>query len=384
MKGYYIVLLVLVVCLLLGGVVAILYFVRGDHLVQNALHAKPRMISSSDELISDVHAHYQSWLREYFNLSGWTLLGNDKFLGWFLVRGPEPLGQKLAFISNFNHTNALQTLRQIRKAHPSVFVIMMDGEPKYLTGAVGIDILITTKLDKQPDAGLIIYLPYYIFHFYMDKPEHALLWKYSDSEHFLSAKPVPPGEKTKFCVFAYGNCNTEFSGVRARQKFYRILNDLSGGRVDNLGICLSGGSRKRKQQGDLFTNDIMFRPYRFCIVFENEGRKGYVSEKIANAMMAGCIPIYLGALDITDYFNPGSFIHVREYGSLEKCAEAVLKIDENKQLYEKMCSEPWVVPGEETINRRSRRLLQNMDDQLRQQTSLQSCLFPSAGRIDLS
>lgn len=37
------------------------------------------------------------------------------------------------------------------------------------------------------------------------------------------------------------------------------------------------------------------RRYKFTIAFENQSYPGYVTEKIADALMAGTVPIYWGA-----------------------------------------------------------------------------------------
>lgn len=48
--------------------------------------------------------------------------------------------------------------------------------------------------------------------------------------------------------------------------------------------------------------------YRFCICFENFGSPGYVTEKINDCILAGTVPIYLGAPDIADYVPEGCFL----------------------------------------------------------------------------
>ncbi len=41
--------------------------------------------------------------------------------------------------------------------------------------------------------------------------------------------------------------------------------------------------------------------------------QGYVTEKIFDAFFAGCIPIYEGAPDVTDYIPPETFIDKRKF-----------------------------------------------------------------------
>lgn len=56
--------------------------------------------------------------------------------------------------------------------------------------------------------------------------------------------------------------------------------------------------------------------YRFAICFENTAFPGYVTEKIFDCFVAGCIPVYLGAPDITEMIPAGSFIDARDFADL--------------------------------------------------------------------
>ena len=53
--------------------------------------------------------------------------------------------------------------------------------------------------------------------------------------------------------------------------------------------------------------------YRFALCFENTAFPGYVTEKIFDCFVAGCIPIYLGAPDIKDLVPARSFINARDF-----------------------------------------------------------------------
>ena len=53
----------------------------------------------------------------------------------------------------------------------------------------------------------------------------------------------------------------------------------------------------------------VMRQYRFALVMENSNKPGYVTEKIANAFIAGAIPVYYGTRDVFKIFNPDAFIY---------------------------------------------------------------------------
>jgi len=54
--------------------------------------------------------------------------------------------------------------------------------------------------------------------------------------------------------------------------------------------------------------------YRFCLCYENiRDEPGWITEKIFDAMRSGCVPIYWGASNITDYVNADAFIDRRRF-----------------------------------------------------------------------
>ena len=71
---------------------------------------------------------------------------------------------------------------------------------------------------------------------------------------------------------------------------------------------------KYSDRGFRDTDDIVavYQPFRFAIVFENNAVRGYVTEKITNALLADTIPIYWGAPDIAKYVNLDRIVHCGE------------------------------------------------------------------------
>ena len=58
------------------------------------------------------------------------------------------------------------------------------------------------------------------------------------------------------------------------------------------------------------------KPYKFSICYENaKDIPGYITEKIFDSFFAGCIPIYWGAPNITEYVPPETFIDKKEFDS---------------------------------------------------------------------
>lgn len=73
--------------------------------------------------------------------------------------------------------------------------------------------------------------------------------------------------------------------------------------------------------------------YKFAVCFENMGRaNGYMTEKIFDCFRSGCVPIYLGAANVTDYIPEDAFIDFRRFVSYDELYRFLL--DMPQQRYE--------------------------------------------------
>jgi hypothetical protein len=75
--------------------------------------------------------------------------------------------------------------------------------------------------------------------------------------------------------------------------------------------------------------------YCFCYAYENMCNiKGYITEKILNVFSAGCVPIYWGAENITDYIPKNCFIDRRDFSSDEQLYKFLKNMKEKEyQIY---------------------------------------------------
>jgi hypothetical protein len=55
--------------------------------------------------------------------------------------------------------------------------------------------------------------------------------------------------------------------------------------------------------------------YRFSICYDNAIFPGYVTEKIFDCFYAGCVPVYYGAPDVSEYIPKNCFIDKRDFSS---------------------------------------------------------------------
>ncbi|MCH9613802.1 MAG: hypothetical protein SP1CHLAM54_08110 [Chlamydiia bacterium] len=71
-------------------------------------------------------------------------------------------------------------------------------------------------------------------------------------------------------------------------------------------------------RGSIPSKYEVLRNYRFSLCFENtQNIEGYITEKIFDCFHVGCVPIYLGASNVSDYIPVNCFIDMRNFTSFE-------------------------------------------------------------------
>lgn len=85
--------------------------------------------------------------------------------------------------------------------------------------------------------------------------------------------------------------------------------------------------------GYRFKMDTISR-YRFTIAFENAIAPDYVTEKFYDPLVAGSVPVYLGAPNISDFApGEGCFIDASEWETPESLARYLLELARDDELY---------------------------------------------------
>lgn len=230
------------------------------------------------------------------------------------------------YTSDINYV-ASYNLKNYRYKNNSLNIIL-DGEPTNLS-TVKADLAIVDKHVLLPSCKTL-YVPQFVCSFIELNNNPNILVKTNNEKI----------EKSKFCCFAYSNCNEANPGVKDRKNFYYLLQKLSNNRVDNLGKCYNSNYNSQSYWPD---NKTLFKPYKFVVAFENNQLEGYITEKLVMPMISRAIPIYLGAPDVHKYFNTKSFIHVRDFKSFEDCIQYILKVDNDDNLYQRILKEPYFV-----------------------------------------
>lgn len=139
---------------------------------------------------------------------------------------------------------------------------------------------------------------------------------------------IPDFDAKKFCVLFAGNkdsChpNSLYAKRRAAISYFAASHP---GELDLYGPGWEGYSDWKGTVGQKW--DVL-KNYKFSICFENMGnQRGYVTEKIFDCLVGGCVPIYLGAVNITDYIPKECFIDRRDFSCDDELYYFLMNMDE--------------------------------------------------------
>jgi len=175
---------------------------------------------------------------------------------------------------------------------------------------------------------------------YLDDPRHLRLPYYAWG-------PPPAGagteqeiaqvmaSKTRFCGFVVTNAKKKKTHKRV-EFFHRLSKykkvDSGGAAFNNIGRVLPRGLNHKLE---------FLRPCKFNIAFENGSTPGYTTEKITDAMRAGCVPIYWGNPRIAEEFNPKSFLNYFDLPSEEALIEKIIELDRDDAKYLEYLRQPY-------------------------------------------
>lgn len=158
-----------------------------------------------------------------------------------------------------------------------------------------------------------------IFIAFDNSVDHAQYCKfYYPQPRLQMIEDVPTFKNKKFCVLMNGN--KDFSHPQAlyseRRKVIRFFEMKHFQEFDLYGPDWHG---YRSWKGFAQSKWDTLKYYKFCICYENmRDQLGYITEKIFDCLVAGCVPVYLGASNITDYVPASCFVDRRHFSSDEE------------------------------------------------------------------
>lgn len=128
-------------------------------------------------------------------------------------------------------------------------------------------------------------------------------------------------QKSHFCAYVQGN------RVPFRESFVKALGRYKHVVCAGPSLNNTGSFANRAQKYDLF------RDSKFAVAFENEASLGYTTEKLPDALVSDCVPIYWGDPAASLDFNEEAYIIVRSAKDVEAAIERVIALDQDDGAY---------------------------------------------------
>ncbi len=123
-----------------------------------------------------------------------------------------------------------------------------------------------------------------------------------------------------FDLYGFGWDRHYFSG------FFRRLNRFNF-------LCKLLRPRYKTYKGFVKSKKETMSGYKFAICYENaRDIPGYITEKIFDCFFAGCVPIYLGAPNITDYIPANTFIDKRNFKTYDDLYSYIKNMSETEYI----------------------------------------------------
>jgi len=182
--------------------------------------------------------------------------------------------------------------------------------------------------------GKNIRIPYW--YFYVDwfdvkssgNPDWLIPMDYLLNENKFSKR-----DKEKFCCAVF--TNPESTRVQMVETVRKYKN------VDCFGKCHEIAIPQKQNHGGFYEKVDVISKYKFSICFENAIEPGgFYTEKLLHAKIAGNIPVYWSDKRFSEDFNEKCCLNLINYSNMDDLLEDIIKIDNDKNEYNKILSEP--------------------------------------------
>ncbi|XP_060168241.1 glycoprotein 3-alpha-L-fucosyltransferase A-like [Lycium barbarum] len=144
---------------------------------------------------------------------------------------------------------------------------------------------------------------------------------FSWAEYDIMA-PVQPKTENALAAAFVSNCGARNFRLQALEALER-----ANIRIDSYGSC------HHNKDGKVDKVEALKR-YKFSLAFENSNEEDYVTEKFFQSLVAGSIPVVVGAPNIQDFApSPTSLLHIKELKDAESVAKTMKSLAENPIAY---------------------------------------------------
>jgi hypothetical protein len=148
-------------------------------------------------------------------------------------------------------------------------------------------------------------------------------------------QPRPLYSKNRFCAFVVSNPTAHI-----RNTFFQKLNVYK--RVDSCG-CALNNCGFTAPKGDAYLQFL--QQFKFNICFENKSKPYYLTEKLHNAWLGGCIPIYYGCPNVHTWLNKDAFLYLEDDSeeAMNRLIARIIELDNDDEKYMEMYRQPLII-----------------------------------------
>ncbi|KAG2486258.1 hypothetical protein HYH03_015082 [Edaphochlamys debaryana] len=144
----------------------------------------------------------------------------------------------------------------------------------------------------------------------------------------LFREPMPFDQKKTALVYVNSNCGAK-SGRSEIMRQVMALND------PNVPTHSWGNCDRNQQVTGNFNKVELIHGYKFCVAMENSITKDYVTEKMWQALEAGCVPLYLGPHNVAEFLpDPNAIVDYGKLGSPAALMKELERLANNRTAYE--------------------------------------------------
>ncbi|XP_042396060.1 putative fucosyltransferase-like protein [Zingiber officinale] len=144
---------------------------------------------------------------------------------------------------------------------------------------------------------------------------------FSWAEYEIMA-PVRPKTEEALAAAFISNCGARNFRLQALE----MLEEL-GIKIDSYGSC------HRNRDGDVNKVETLKR-YKFSLAFENSNEEDYVTEKLFQSLVAGTVPVVIGAPNIQEFAPcPDCILHIKETKDVASVAKTMRSLASDRVAY---------------------------------------------------
>uniref|UniRef100_A0A1J3CWK7 Fucosyltransferase n=1 Tax=Noccaea caerulescens TaxID=107243 RepID=A0A1J3CWK7_NOCCA len=146
---------------------------------------------------------------------------------------------------------------------------------------------------------------------------------FSWAEYDIMAPVQPKTEKAIAAAFI-SNCEARNFRLQALEALME-----ASFKIDSYGSC------HRNRDGSVEKVEAL-KHYKFSLAFENTNEEDYVTEKFFQSLVAGSVPVVVGAPNIEEFApSPDAFLHIKQMSDVEPVAKKMKYLADNPAAYNK-------------------------------------------------